>query len=205
MNKTNEITVTSLQEEHLSDVVRLRNSFLNSKHALCCIPLGWGETVTTLRKSFQKHPDVMKLFAVALMDGEVMGFIQLILEGMPCDLHKVKPGEAYISMLAVDPAAQGMGCGSKLLLWAEEVGRRRGCKFMSLDVLAGNKARELYERKGYIIKSQSCGCNIVECLFLTSLFGLVICPAGSPPYVSYGRSYHMEKPLKLDGSDTFKN
>lgn len=59
---------------------------------------------------------------------------------------------AYINILVVDEAAEGMGVGSGLMGFAEQWARNRGCLEVCLDVFAGNeRAIAFYERNGYRI------------------------------------------------------
>ena len=195
----NSITIESLQDKHVAEFARLRTTFLNSKFMCCCVPLGWdeSESESAIRKKFKKHPEMMNMTGVAILDGKVVGYIQLILHGMPCDLHKVKPGEAYVDSLAVDPETRRMGCGSKLMAWSEETARSQGCTFMALSVIDGNRAISLYERKGYVIQKQSCGRRFGSFLFMVCCFGPVICPTGSTStwYFSHFRALDMRKEL----------
>lgn len=171
----------------------MRSSFLNSKHGCCCVPLGL-DAETTLRKEYKKCPDLMNVAAVAVVpDKGVVGYCQLVLEGMPCELHKVKPGECYVYLLAVDEAARGMGVGTALMKWADGVGKEKGCKFMSLEVIRGNKAIGLYERQGYVVKPASILHRILCILPICLLVGPLICTTGTPNYCSYGQTYYMEK------------
>jgi len=59
----------------------------------------------------------MQVAAVAVncTSNEVLGFVQLYLHGMYCELHTVKPGEAYVDSIAVLPQARGMGIGTKFI------------------------------------------------------------------------------------------
>lgn len=66
-----------------------------------------------------------------------------------------------IHTLCVDPAWSGRGAGAAFVAFAEEEGRRRGCKVMRFDTYEGNlPARRLYGCLGY----REAG--IVDCLFL---------------------------------------
>ncbi|CAM9957601.1 unnamed protein product, partial [Heterosigma akashiwo] len=138
--------------------------FLNTKRMCCCIPLGWGEGAQSLQDKYRRHPAKMQVAAVAVMDNRIVGFIQLILHGMPCDIHTCKPGEAYVYEVAVHQDARGCGVGTKLLNWSEETAKEMNCTYMSLDVLRGNRAIGLYERKGYRVQFDS---------LINSIFSLI--------------------------------
>jgi ribosomal-protein-alanine N-acetyltransferase len=79
-------------------------------------------------------------YLVALAGTDVVGYAGL------CDY----PDEAFVQTMAVAPAAQGQGLGSRLLLaLLEESGRRRQ-RVVSLEVRADNQpAQRLYARHGF--------------------------------------------------------
>mmetsp|Transcript_3885 Transcript_3885/g.4368 ORF Transcript_3885/g.4368 Transcript_3885/m.4368 type:complete len:220 (-) Transcript_3885:355-1014(-) len=117
--------------------------------------------------------------------GKIVGACQLQLHEDVGDLrfptwsgsrHHCDATECYIEWIGVDPAYSGKGIGSKLLAWAVEFATEKGCTFMSLNVVKGNDgARQLYERKGYVVKpnppqhggdgcgTQSCACCFIFC------------------------------------------
>jgi ribosomal protein S18 acetylase RimI-like enzyme len=128
MSPSEAAVIEAVQERHLADLARLQKDFLKSKVMCCCIPIGVFVNEADVRKAFHKCPEMMKVTAVALVEDQVVGFIQVILHGMPCEKHSVEKGEAYVYMIAVDTDARGMGIGSKLLDWADEIGRQRGCE-----------------------------------------------------------------------------
>lgn len=60
------------------------------------------------------------------------------------------PQGYYLSNLAVDPAYQGQGIGTKLLLFTENTARRRGCLCVELDVSGDNlRAIDFYRHLEY--------------------------------------------------------
>jgi ribosomal protein S18 acetylase RimI-like enzyme len=63
-----------------------------------------------------------------------------------CDGHTT----AHLSNLIVDPRFQGRGLGSRLIAVIEDAARERGFTRITIGVDATNdRARRLYERKGY--------------------------------------------------------
>jgi len=61
-----------------------------------------------------------------------------------------QPGEWYLSMLAVDPQAQGQGIGSQLLDALPKLVAPQGATKLSLNVDDGNPgAAKLYRRQGF--------------------------------------------------------
>ncbi|AVK62088.1 GNAT family N-acetyltransferase [Lactobacillus sp. CBA3605] len=68
---------------------------------------------------------------------------------------ETRPGEWYLSMLAVDPKRQGQGIGSQLLAALPAVAQAQGLTKLSLNVDEGNpKAAKLYHRQGFVADGQ---------------------------------------------------
>lgn len=68
-----------------------------------------------------------------------------------CVYVEVRGDRSYLGLLAVDPAAQKAGVGSKLMSAAEEHCREAGSRFMDIQIV--NLRRELpefYHRRGYV-------------------------------------------------------
>jgi ribosomal protein S18 acetylase RimI-like enzyme len=190
------VTINVVEKKHLEDVIRIRADFLNSKHCCCILPLGV-DSDSELRKLYAKNPEMMQVAAVASVpDKGVVGFIQVIFEGMPCEVHTAKYGEAYISELCVDAEARGMGVGTALMNWAEDLAKQRNSTYMSLSVLYGNPAIGLYKRKGYVAKKQSIFDLVGNFAAMCCFIGPLICPSGSPSYCNYGMVVYMEKQLE---------
>ncbi len=86
------------------------------------------------------------IFLTAEMDGEVLGYIGLMLVS----------GEGYISNVAVKPGMRRQGIGSALIM--ELIGRARteDAEFLTLEVRRSNPAAiELYEKHGF----EEAGCR----------------------------------------------
>ncbi len=89
------------------------------------------------------QPELDKLLLAALKARGVE-LEELFFEGIP--------GSYYLSSMAVDPSCRGMGIGSALMEAAEQKGRDQGFKTASLLVATDKeKARALYERRGYTV------------------------------------------------------
>lgn len=68
---------------------------------------------------------------------------------------ETRPNEWYLSMLAVDPQAQGHGVGSALLEALPELVGQLGATKLSLNVDDGNpRAAKLYHRHGFVPDGQ---------------------------------------------------
>ena len=80
-------------------------------------------------------------YLVALAGDEVVGYAGL------CDY----PDEAFVQTIAVAPAAQGTGLGSRLLVALLDEAARRRQRTVSLEVRADNAAAQrLYDRHGFV-------------------------------------------------------
>jgi len=65
---------------------------------------------------------------------------------------EAKPDEFYVDTICVHPKARGLGIGTALLHFAEEVAASNGFMKIALNVETQKvKARNLYERLGYIV------------------------------------------------------
>ena len=194
------IRIEPLHSKHFKELVPIVKEFLNSKHCLCCFPLGAEESVANFEKFQRKHPEKFGSAAVAVTeeDGTVVGFAQMLFENQPSILHKCKANEAYLEQLCVSSDARGMGVGTKLLKWCDDLAIERNCDFIGLEVIYNNPAVVLYERKGYIIqpKTECCLETLCSTAFLCCLIGPIICPAHSSAYFSHGSTHYMKKDLK---------
>jgi hypothetical protein len=54
-----------------------------------------------------------------------------------------------LEWIGVHPDGTGKGCGSFLIKWAHDYSREFGAKCITLSVMNANRAKGLYERKGY--------------------------------------------------------
>lgn len=79
--------------------------------------------------------------------------------GLSLGQHRPEHGELYVDGIAVKPAAQGCGVGSRLLAEVAEIAREDGFAWVRLDVVDTNpRAQQLYRRLGYeVTKVQTFG------------------------------------------------
>jgi len=92
-------------------------------------------------RHFLRAPSAAVWTAQAVAEG-VLGALVL--------LTRRRSGAARIYSLAVHPRARGLGLAKQLVQAAEAEARRRGCRWMSLEVRADNgAARALYAGLGY--------------------------------------------------------
>ncbi|TDC36856.1 GNAT family N-acetyltransferase [Micromonospora sp. 15K316] len=83
--------------------------------------------------------------------GRVLGSVTFVLPGSRY-AELAGPGEAEFRMLAVDPAAQGLGAGAALARACIERAAELGCSAVVICVRHGmaEQARRLYERLGFV-------------------------------------------------------
>ncbi|MDA0632398.1 GNAT family N-acetyltransferase [Nonomuraea sp. MCN248] len=74
--------------------------------------------------------------AVARLDGRIVGAVRV---------RRLESGEAEFGMLATDPAHRGAGIGSRLVDFAEQLGRERGAEVMRLELLAPREGRHPFK------------------------------------------------------------
>ena len=68
-----------------------------------------------------------------------------------CVYVKVHRDRCYIGLLAVDPAKQKSGIGARMMLEAEDLGRRAGCKFADIRTVSVRpELSVIYHKLGYI-------------------------------------------------------
>ncbi|TXK39404.1 GNAT family N-acetyltransferase [Nonomuraea sp. C10] len=108
----------------------------------------WAREVS--RTSAEEMAELIRAgeIAVAWLDGRVVGGVRV---------RRLEGGEAEFGMLATDPAYRGAGIGSRLVGFAEQLGRERGAEVMQLELLAPREwthpfkeyLNEWYTRIGY--------------------------------------------------------
>jgi ribosomal protein S18 acetylase RimI-like enzyme len=105
---------------------------------------------------------------IVAADGEApVGFIIL---GTWTDLESARHVLVF-NGLAVDPARQGEGIGSRLLEAGIARARERGARRLLLRVLSTNEsARRLYERQGFTVEATLRGVFDLEGTFVDDLF-----------------------------------
>ena len=93
------------------------------------------------RKALEDQVDNPRAYFVTAMEGEaVLGY-----GGMHCAAD-----ECYIDNIAVFRRYRGRGLGTAIIERLAQEARRRGCRFISLEVRVSNKkAIRLYERCGF--------------------------------------------------------
>jgi ribosomal protein S18 acetylase RimI-like enzyme len=90
---------------------------------------------------------------VAVDEGRIVGCVTLELEGRVGDWDgdpPLRPGEAHIRMLGVDPAARARGIGTRLMAAVEARARAAGKTFVTLHTTTNMQAAQrMYARLGY--------------------------------------------------------
>ena len=80
----------------------------------------------------------------ALLDGKIVGTVQLGLDTPPNQPHR-----ADIKKMLVHRAARGRGIGAGLMTAVEEEARRHGRWLLVLDTVPGENGHRLYRRAGW--------------------------------------------------------
>lgn len=174
--KTTEVVIDTLKEKYFEEVRTIWNNFIGNGKGLCCgmCPYRWCPTPKDDFESiYRKSQDRCDTFGVAVRqeDQVVLGYIKLRLSTQLCTdeenfVHTVKPGELYIDNLAVLKEARGKGVGTKLLNWAEEMAKQRKANRITLSVLKGNPALNLYKRFGLEVVGNSIVSGFCSCLIM---------------------------------------
>jgi GNAT superfamily N-acetyltransferase len=81
---------------------------------------------------------------VAMLDGKIVGTVQLGLDVPPNQRHR-----ADIKKMLVHRSARGRGIGMALMAAIEEEARRRGRWLLVLDTVPGESGHRLYLRAGW--------------------------------------------------------
>lgn len=103
----------------------------------CGLTRPWNDPSKDIARKFAEQPE---LFAVAELDGELVGTVMAGYEG-----HR-----GWINYLAVTPKLQRGGLGRALMHWAELRLRERGCPKINLQIRRGNSAViAFYESLGF--------------------------------------------------------
>jgi ribosomal protein S18 acetylase RimI-like enzyme len=115
------------------------------------------QTISARYREGQQHPahagrKVVTL--VAVLSGEIVGFIDARLEQSPDPMHR-EIVYCHIAEIAVRSEHRDQGIGGRLLRAVEDWGRRLGAEFASLEYHAANtRASSFYqERMGYHVAS----------------------------------------------------
>eukprot|EP00930_Biecheleria_cincta_P061571 TRINITY_DN47138_c0_g1_i1.p2 TRINITY_DN47138_c0_g1~~TRINITY_DN47138_c0_g1_i1.p2 ORF type:complete len:118 (+),score=7.76 TRINITY_DN47138_c0_g1_i1:340-693(+) len=89
-------------------------------------------------------------------------------------LQKIPPQRTcHIEQMAVSEKARGKGIGKKLLTWADDTARRKGCTRMILEVISKNAhAKGISEKHGYVTKERPCCEHRCMCPFLCCLISV---------------------------------
>jgi len=153
----------------------------------CCNIVSWRDTNGSLQRFYSKNPKRLPMCIVAFgREGDKsgdctrtpipLGYVQLAT--YPTNdkeyLHTTQPGETYIEQVSVASAARGKGVGKVLLQWAEARAREQHSTVLTLSVLNGNAARQLYERYGFkaVTSNDKCLVGCVVCCVVGRPYGM---------------------------------
>ena len=91
----------------------------------------------------QVPPEDVLLFGLERADGTLAGWLGA-LRGF------YAPGEWYVGLLLLDPAARGQGEGARLFGHLREMARAEGARLLRIAVLEANpRGRRFWEREGF--------------------------------------------------------
>jgi ribosomal-protein-alanine N-acetyltransferase len=122
-----EIDIVAMRRRHLRQVLRIEGQVYPR-------PWSLGAFLSELSQR------TSRVYLVAKEHGSVVGFAGLM----------VTLDEGHVTTIAVDPAQQRKGIGSRLLLALSRVAISRGCRGLTLEVRVSNEpAQAMYRRFGY--------------------------------------------------------
>ncbi|CAK9097441.1 Aminoalkylphosphonate N-acetyltransferase (KAT) (Peptidyl-lysine N-acetyltransferase) [Durusdinium trenchii] len=180
LDTTSDIQIQCLQRDSSPELVRqvasLHYDGFGSKRCCLCFGDTNSELVSNLSSAVARVPDSkLEAYAVAVLDGDAVGFAQLGFHDTPGDImmpyaFQTKPsaGTCHLERIVVSSKVRGKGLGTKLLAWVDSKARERECKTVKLEVVSNNPAKKLYERQGYVSHTSTaakvCMCPCVFCL-----------------------------------------
>mmetsp|Transcript_37404 Transcript_37404/g.75497 ORF Transcript_37404/g.75497 Transcript_37404/m.75497 type:complete len:217 (+) Transcript_37404:83-733(+) len=172
-----------LETERLRQVTYLHKVGLSdAKPCCCCFSQGYEEVHKTFRKGLLEADDLkLEVFGIAVTGGgDVVGYVMLgfhdtagdvCMRDVPCLMSALKPrqGTCHLEQIVVGERARGKGVSTKLLTWADNKARARGCKKIHLEVIGRNRhAKQVYEKFGYKVHDSMCEhcycCPVLCCL-----------------------------------------
>lgn len=113
------------------------------RHALGdVIEATWGPWNDTVQRDFHRKWFVPETVEIVLVHGQPGGMLQAAM---------ADAATFYISRIEIAPEVQGLGVGTTLLRRLVERARTSGASAVELHVLQANRARELYERLGFVV------------------------------------------------------
>lgn len=102
----------------------------------------WGPWNDAVQRDFHRKWFAPETVEIVLVHGQPGGMLQAAM---------ADAATFYISRIEIAPEAQGLGVGTTLLRRLVERARTSGASAVELHVLQGNRARELYERLGFVV------------------------------------------------------
>lgn len=186
MGSVDDVTVVALTREDLNtnrlqEISELnKEAMSDAKPCCCCMKQGLDEIKSTFSKGLAESPDSkFDAFAYAISpNGTFLGYIMLGFHDTPGDvtMRDVKflqeippPGTCHLEQIAVTANARGKGVSTKLMAWAENKAKEKGCNRIRLEVIRHNShAKAVYEKTGYVTLGtcckQCCWCPLLCCL-----------------------------------------
>ncbi len=135
-------------ESHAACAGLIRDLRDSDLPAIACLvgSLGYPSTPGAIQRRLEAMPDHLYKCFVADNNGELTGFIGLIL--LP--VYTCDEPMGWILALAVAPEHRGKGIGNRLLAHSEEFMAARGARaFQLFSKFANHDAHRFYERRGF--------------------------------------------------------
>ena len=112
--------------------------------------------VSTVAQTYVAIADEARLFCVAVVAGEVAGFLTARIDLNESVPFLSKLPVCRITTVVVDEGLRSRGIGRALIAHGDQWGKARGASQLRLEVMAFNeRARALYERLGFKAQSQT--------------------------------------------------
>lgn len=157
MTVTDQRSMSVIRSARPEDADRIASTFLASAgHHACLDPERYRiPAVEIIRARYHDRlaaPEASRVMLVADLGGDVVGFIEAILDESPDPMHQ-DITYCHVVEIAVNDEHRSHGIGARLLRAAEEWGRCRGATFASLEYhIANGRAGAFYRgRMGYEI------------------------------------------------------
>ena len=139
-----QVTIAPIAREHIESFHRCLDTVARERRYLALVE---APPLEETRKFVESNIANSHIQLVALVDGEVVGWCDILPRRMPMFGHC---GELGIGVL---PGFRGRGIGKRLATEALRLAREKGFERVELGVFASNvAARALYERLGFVVE-----------------------------------------------------
>lgn len=131
---------TPLGKRYYDQILGLYNVlFVDMKGKLADIN---GRSAYNPLENLEKVWGTSEMMAVAIEDGQVLGFIQFA-------LYANSQRFLWIQNFCIGEQQRGNGVGKSLINFVSDYGRKKGCAWAELKVLENNPAYDFYQKLGF--------------------------------------------------------